>query len=237
MTPALKARILANWTNDTQANATQVNATPANATPARTALANVTATQVPLPSIEPKSVEPTKPAQYLSQSIIIDDLPAIQEPPPSSPLPEDDISDTISFTSTISDFFEVGDDDSGPLVTGPWTIIDHFTGDVTTDDAMIVDEEEDPPAAPAAPFDFTIQVQLNPILGVPALVQTLPPTLLFRDHDERPDWLIRSTNELLHPTSYYMCLNKVVDLFFAQEARLGYPDKVSPLWLSLFIAH
>jgi hypothetical protein len=127
--------------------------------------------------------------------------------------------------------------DSGPLATGPWTIINHFTSDVTTDDVMIVDEEEDPPAAPAAPFDFTIQVQLNPILGVPALVQTLPPTLLFRDHDERPDWLIRSTNELLHPTPYYMCLNKVMDLFFAQEARLGYPDKVSPLWLSLFIAH
>jgi hypothetical protein len=254
MTPALKARILGNI------KANEVRA----------------GVRVPIPPIEPGSVELAEPAQcpsqptfdtYLSaneppppsQPTITDDSSASEPPPPSSPVPEDNFSDTLSFTSTLPDVFEVEDDDSGPLATGPWTVIDHFTGETFTDDEMfaddemlldeemiidaemVIDEEEVPPvppaalAVPAAPFDFTIQVQINPILGVLSLVPTPPPTLLFEDNDERPEWLIRSTNGFLQYTPYYMCLNKVVDLFFAQEARLGYPDKASENVLCLVI--
>jgi len=164
--------------------------------------------------------EPTRP----NQTMLINNSPSSQQPPPGSQPPESDHSDSLSYTSTIPDIFDVGMDDSAPHATGPWTIIDHLTGE------MIVDEWELPAAAatvPNAPFDYMIQVQTIPTLGVHALVQTAPPTLLFQDKDERPDWLIRSTNEFLQYTPYYMCFSKVVDLFFAQEARLGYPDKVS----------
>jgi hypothetical protein len=110
--------------------------------------------------------------------------------------------DGLSYTSTLSNIFEVGSDDSAPLTTGPWVAIDHFTGE------MIVDEEV-PPAtttAPNAPSDSKIQVKV--IFGVPTLVQTTPPALLFADNDGCPDWLIRSINEHLQLTPYYICLNR-----------------------------
>jgi hypothetical protein len=209
MTPALKTRILGNI-----------------------AMAEANKARVAAPLIEHESVEPGEPAQHSSQSTLTNGSSVSQEPPSSSPVPDDDISDGLSYTSSISDFFDVGNDDSGQLATGPWTIIDHFTGD------MIVDEEEVPPAPPAASaalFDSTIQVQINPTLGIYVLVETSPPTLLFTDKDERPNWLVWSTSEFLQHAPYYMCLNKVVDLFFAQEARLGYPDKASKHSFSLFI--
>ena len=131
-----------------------------------------------------------------------------------------DVSDSISYTSTLSDVFDIGMDDSAPPAMGPWTIIDHFTGEI------IVDEEV-PSAIPGASPDSVIEVEAVPALGTYALVQTPLPKLLFADQDERPDWLIRSTNKHLQYTPYYMCLSKVVDLFFAQEARLGYLVKVS----------
>jgi hypothetical protein len=211
MTPALKAHILANQTskaNEIRANTTQVTVSP----------------------IEPESIEPAEPAQP-SRSTFIGDPSDDQQLPSSSQPPEDDVSDSLSYTSTIPDVFDVGSDDSAPPATGPWTIIDHFTGE------MIVDEEEVPPvppATPGAPFDSAIQVQFIPTFGVTALVQTSLPTLLFEDTDERPDWLMISTNKFLQHVPYYMCLNKVVDLFFTQEARLGYPDKVSELSFPLF---
>jgi hypothetical protein len=206
MTPALKARVLANQTSkamETWASTTQVTVSP----------------------VEPEFVKPAEPAQP-SRSTFIDDSSDDQQLPPSSQPPEDDDSDSLSYTSTLPDVFNIGSDDLAPPATGPWTIIDHFTGE------MIVDEEEVPPvplATPDAPFDSVIQVQFIPALGVTALVQTPLPTLLFEDTDERPDWLITSTNKFLQHASYYMCLNKVVDLFLTQEARLGYPNKVSEL--------
>jgi hypothetical protein len=140
--------------------------------------------------------------------------------------PESDFSDSISYTSTLPDVFDVEMDDSAPLATGPWMVIDHFTGEV------IVDEEV-PPTVPGAPSDLVIQVEVVPALGTLALVQTSPPTLLFADQDERPDWLIESARKHLQYMPYYMCLSDVVDLFFTQEARLGYPNKVSNMYSTM----
>lgn len=167
---------------------------------------------------------PIRPAQS-GQSIFVDDpLGGPQQDPPNSNYSGDDMSDSLSFTSSFPDVFDVGMDDSAPSATGPWMIVDHLTGEMTVDGEL-------PSAIPtvsSAPFDSVIQVQI--ILGALALVQTAPPTLLFEDRDERPDWLVWSTNEFLQHVPYYMCLGRVVDLFFAQEARLGYPDKVKTLF-------
>jgi hypothetical protein len=218
MTPALKARILANLAK--------------NPSKAKEVVGN--GTQVTVPPTEAQPVERTKPTQPIWPVPIID--PSGDQEVPLDPLPlgeafEDilsysstfsDFEDNESFTSTISDVFDVGMDDSEPLATGPWTIIDHFTGEIVVDNEVA-------PTASNPPFDSSIQVEVIPALGINVLIQTKPPTLLFEDQDERPNWLIRSTNEFIQHTPYYMCLNKVVDLFFAQEARLGYPSKVSHL--------
>ena len=201
MTPALKTRILRNRSNkafkadDTSASATQ---------------------QVTIPPTRTESVETTEPIQSGESGI----QPSLDSSPP-----EDDASDSLSYTSTLPDVFEVGSDDSAPPATGPWMAIDHLTGE------MIVDEEVLPAttAVADAPYDSTIQVKM--ILGVPALIQSPLPALLFVDKDERSDWLIRSINEHFQYTPYYMCLGEVFDLFLAQEARLGYPAKVAKFHL------
>jgi hypothetical protein len=201
MTPALKARILGNMS---KANVTRANAT-----------------QVAVPPIEAESVASSEPTQP-GQSISINDPSGDEQFPLSSEFSEGNVSDGLSYTSTLPDVFDFDMDGLAPPATGPWTIIDHRTGE------MIVDEEEVPPASLAVPgalSDPAIQVEV--VLGVAALVQTPPPALLLADRDERPDWLIRSTNEFLKHAPYYMCLNEIVDLFFTQEAKLGYPDKVS----------
>ena len=200
MPPGLKARILENMAANKASRASRVQP---NATPAT------------IPPIEAESVGPTIPAQS-NQSVLVSDPLGTQQSPP-----EDDGSDSISYTSTLPDVFDVGLDDSAPLATGPWVITDHLTGE------MIV-YEEDPPAThivPDAPSDPTIQTL--PILGILTLIQTPPPTLLFEDQDERPEWLMRSVREFLQHAPYYLCLSEVVDLFLAQEARLNYPSKVN----------
>jgi len=205
MTPALKARILGNMS---KANTTRANAT-----------------QVTVPPIEAEFIAPGEPGEP-SCSALANDSSGDGQFPPSSEISEGNISDSLSYTSTLPDVFDFDMDDLAPPATGPWMIVDHFTGEAITD-------EEDPPATPAAsgaPFDSAIQVEV--ISGIATLIQTPPPTLLFVDHDECPDWLIRSTNGFLQHAPYYMCLNEVVDLFFTQEARLGYPDKVSGLCFS-----
>ena len=215
MTPALKARILRNISSNTsKANVTQATIPP-----------NDTGFVTP---VDAGFVAPTESnfaasigSTQLSHSALIDDpSDHHQQLPPSSDYSVDDISDNLSFTSSFPDPFNIAMDDSQPSATGPWMIIDHFTGE------MIVDEElpSTAPTIASTLFDTTIQVQT--ILNVPTLVQAAPPTLLFEDKDERPDWLVWSTNEFLQHVPYYMCLGKVVDLFFTQEARLGYPEKV-----------
>ena len=187
MTPALKAHILENIAkaaskaSDTQAGATQV----------------IIPTEAELiMSIKTKPILPAEAVQP-SQSTLTNDPLGNQQLPPSMELFDDNMSDSFSFTSTLSDVFEVRTDDSGPLATGPWTIIDHFTGE------MAVNDEEVPPTspiAPGAPLNSTIQVKV--ILNTAVLIQTPLPTLLFTDQDVHPNWLIISTNEFLQHVPY-----------------------------------
>jgi hypothetical protein len=101
-------------------------------------------------------------------------------------------------------------------------------------DEMSVDEEVVPVAvASGTPCDSMIQVKSIPALGTSTLVETSPPALLHVDKDERPDWLLISVREFLRHGPYYLCLGEVVDLFLTQEARLGYPAKVSKSELPL----
>lgn len=172
---------------------------------------------------EAKPVTPIKTPQ-LSQSILTNDPLGNQQPSPCMENPDDDMLDAFSFTLTLPEVFKGGNDDSAPLATRPWMIINHFTG------KMIVDDEELPPIAPIAPgAALNSAIQVKVVLGTAILAETLLPTLLFMDQDICPDWLIRSTKEFLQYVPYYMCLDKVVDLFFAQEANLSYPAKVSEL--------
>ena len=220
MNLALKACVLANLSN----NVSKVSKTQANVT------------QAIIPPIQDKSTPPIEFAPPIKSATHIEpappaftnDTPDNHQPPPSSDIPEEDMSDGMSYTSTLPKIFEVGMDNSVPPATGPWVIINHFTG------KMIVDDEEVPPVAPGAPSALTnSMIQTEVILGVSILIQTSRPALLFVDQDERSDWLIRSTDQFLQHIPYYMCLNKVVDLFFAQEARLGHPDKVSAFYFLL----
>ena len=236
MTPALRARILANLPNSTseadgiQANTTATQTATQATNVTTTQATNATTTQAIFPPIEIESIVPIEPT-HPSQSAPANTLPDDRHTPPSSEFPEGDISDSLSYTSPLPEVFETGTDDLAPLATGPWTIIDHLTGE------MIIDEEEVPfvpPTAPSILLDSVIQVEV--VMGFKVLVQTSRPTLLFIDQDECPDWLIRSTNEFLLHVPYYMCLSEVVDLFFHQEARLGYPSKVSALCFP-FVAH
>ena len=104
-------------------------------------------------------------------------------------------------------------------------------------DAMSVDEEVLPVAdTSGALCDSVIQVNIIRAFGTSTLVETLPPTLLYVDKDERPQWLITSIREFLQHGPYYLCLSEVVDLFLAQEARLGYPAKVKSLISSLSLS-
>jgi hypothetical protein len=124
-------------------------------------------------------------------------------------------------------------DDSGPLTTGPWMIIDHLTGE------MIVDDDQSTPPAPAVPTIPTIptgpslagvEVAITPHLGTAYLVET-PPTLLSEDEDVRPQWLITAISAFLRLVPYVGSLGKVVDLYLTQEARLGYPELVCAVTL------
>jgi hypothetical protein len=101
---------------------------------------------------------------------------------------------------------------------------------MSVDDEVLSTTATVAPAAAAitdVECDSVIPLRIIPSLGGSALVQTLPPTLLDADKDERPRWLLKSIREFLQHGPYYLCLDKVVDLFLAQEARLGYPAKVS----------
>lgn len=239
MTPALKARIMANPPNDASktraTNGTQVitplieaestapieaaSIVPIETTstaPIETASTAPieTASTTPIEAEPIASIEPAHP----SQSALIDDPSGVHQPPPGS---EDNSSDSLSYTSTLPDVFEVEMDDSAPLATGPWMMIDHFTGE------MVVDDEALPPVPPTVPgVSPNSTIPAGEVMGITVLTQTPPPTLLYADQDVRPNWLIRSTNEFLRYVPYYMCLNEIVDLFFAQEAKLGYQIKV-----------
>jgi len=149
-------------------------------------------------------------------------------PLPAEEVPDDDASDDRSYTSTIPDVFEVGMDDSAPPATGPWMIIDHLTGEVIVDDNQPTSPAPTAPMTPAVSSGLSlpgVEVAKALRLGTPYLIET-PPTLLSEDEDVRPQWLITAVNSFLRLVPYVGSLGKVVDLYLAQEARLGYPELV-----------
>lgn len=154
------------------------------------------AKKAPVAPIEAEYTEHSPPSQPIPTSHLSDSQP------PSSQLP-DHISDTVLHTPT------------GPnLDLSP-----------SASDGMSIDEEV-LPAATSAPCHSVIEVRVIPAFGTSALVETSPPALLFADVDEPPNWLLVSIKDCLRHTPYYLCLNEVVDLFLAQEARLGYLAQV-----------
>ena len=139
----------------------------------------------------------------------------------SIPATDDRTFNSGSHTSTLpgtSDLQDFDMDCSGPLATGPWVAMDHFTGDIIVDDASSI---SDPTAGQTG-----MDVGLLPRLGTNALTETEAPSLLFEDEDVRPDWLNSAVKEFLRYTPYYGCLGEVIDQFLLQEARLGYPKLV-----------
>ena len=156
-------------------------------------------------------------------------------PPPAGEAPDDDTLDSISYTSTIPDFFDVGSDNTAPPATGPWMIIDHFTGEIICDDDQSIPPTSavpTTPATPAPPVLPGVEIAITPGLGTTYLVET-PPVLLSEDEDVRPQWLTTAVNSFLHFVPCVGSLGKVIDLYLAQEARLGYPELVRTLVLSV----
>ena len=128
---------------------------------------------------------------------------------PSSQPPED-ATDSLSRISVLSEP-DVGMDDLVPSATGEPTPLPATTTTATS----------------CALCGSVIEVQIVRAPGSFFLIETSPPALLSIDEDERPNWLLMSIKDLLKYGPYYMCLGRVVDLFLAQEARLGYLAKVS----------
>jgi len=176
----------------------------------------------------PVDVTPIEPSALVTAT-----TPPDSTPLPATQVPDDGASDTISFTSTLPDVFDVGVDDSAPPATGTWMITDHYTGEV------IVDDQSTPPAPtvlntstiPTGPSLARVEVTTAPHLGTPYLVE-MPPVLLSEDEDVRPQWLITAVNKFLRFVPYVGSLGKVVDLYLTQEARLGYPRLVRALMVS-----
>lgn len=132
-------------------------------------------------------------------------------------IPDNYTPSNRSHTSSLPDDFNMDVDDLEP---NPWTAIDHFTGEV-----IIGDDNDLVIPAPTAP-QTDVETGILPRLGIHAILETDPPTLLFEDEEVRPDWLVLAVRKFLRYIPYYGRLSKVVDLFLAQEARLGYPDLV-----------
>lgn len=132
------------------------------------------------------------------------------------------------YTSTPTDFFDADyvdvDMSDMDLATDPWEVMEHPTGDIIIDG--------DSSLSSSAAGQMSMDVGILPRLGTLTLIETEPPTLLFKDEDVRPDWLMSAVKEFLRYTPYYGGLGQLIDLFLRQEARLGYPNLV--LLLSFF---
>jgi len=128
-------------------------------------------------------------------------------------------SDSGSYTSTLPDVFDLDMDGSEPEATGPWVAMDHLTGQtIVSDDNLVIPTPTTPQTG--------IEIGILPRLGIHTIVETEPPTRLFDDEEVRPEWLISAVKEFLRYTPFYGRLAEVIDLFLAQEARLGYPKLV-----------
>jgi hypothetical protein len=126
----------------------------------------------------------------------------------------------MSYTSTLPEIFDVGMDDSAPLATGPWMIIDHLTGEVTVDDDQSTPPQPVLPAltamVPTGPSLTGVEVVIAPRLGNAYLTES-PLALLSEDEDVRPQWLMTAVNSFLRFVPYVGGLGKVVDLYLAQD--------------------
>ena len=109
-------------------------------------------------------------------------------------------------------------DDSESVVSGPWVAIDHFTGEIISDDDFAI-------PVPAN-YQTGMEIGILPRLGIHTLTETEPPALLTVDQDVRPDWLTGAVKIFLWYMPYYGGLGKVIDQFLAQEARLRHPAVV-----------
>ena len=106
----------------------------------------------------------------------------------------------------------------------------HLSGapDIEMDDSeFVITIDDDALAVTTAPTQSDVETRFLPRFGVSVLTESESPTLLSVDEDVRPEWLLAVTKKFLPTVPYLGCLGKVVDLFLAQEARLGYPNVVS----------
>lgn len=198
----------------------------------------VTAAQIDVPVVEPPLI--ATPQIDMSQTQInvpvvgTSGLTALNttgttdcSPDAVTSTPDNHAFDNGSHTSTPPDAFDLDMDDLAPQSTGPWATIDHFTGQ------MIINDDDPIIPTPTAP-QTGIEIGILPRLGIHTIAETEPPALLFEDEDIRPEWLVTAVKEFLRYTPFYGRLAKVIDLFLAQEARLGYPNLVmrssSPLY-------
>lgn len=140
--------------------------------------------------------------------------------PPRSPQSPEDVSDDVPHITASPN----------PLGTMVYDLVSSESNKMSVDEVHPVATT----TTSSVPCGFVIEVKTYLAAGTPSFVQTPQPDLLFADQDERPDWLLTAVNDFLQHMPYYLCLNKVVNLFLAQEARLGYPAKVNSPSFSVF---
>lgn len=229
--PARKSR-----TTSVNKRVTANAATPKNASTLQVEGSQVQSPEVDvsqdIPKVAPPRV-PTLPSDMpqVNATLAEPNVPIVAITPPDvapvpAEAPDDSMSDSLSYTSTLPEIFDVGADDSAPPATGPWMIIDHFTGEVTVDDGQsppVPDAQVIPTTAGPSPAG--VEVAITPRSGVNYLVETSP-ELLFEDEDVRPQWLMTAVKSFFRFVPYFGGLGKVVDLYLAQEARLRYPQLV-----------
>ena len=188
------------------------------------------------------SAKQIKQVQH-SQSTLTNN-PSKNRPPPGSQLPGDILDvilDTLhsdlNLVVPATDEMSV-DEEALPAAT---TVHSNLDSAPSATDKMLVSEVLPTTATTttttsSTPCGTVIQLEAVPTLGTGtiALVQTSEPTLLSVDKDIRPRWLLKSIKDCLQYMPYYLCLNKAVDLFLAQEAWLSYPIKVSNFWYGHF---
>jgi len=89
------------------------------------------------------------------------------------------------------------------------------------------------PVIATGPALSGVEVAIDPSLDTPYLVE-IPPTLFSEDEDVRPLWLMTAVNSFLRLLPCIGSLGKVIDLYLAQDARLGYPELVCVLVLPFY---
>ena len=155
-----------------------------------------------IPQVNPPNNPPNAPQLDAEHTEL--DVPTVGPDVTPSPAAEAIEDEVLSDTLTLPETFDIGMDDSAPPAANQGMIIDHSTDETT------VNNNEQPPL---------------PLDAATTLVD-IPPETLLADRDVRPQWLITAIKKFLLYVPYFGNLGKVVDLWLAQEARLGYPQLV-----------